>query len=128
MSVPVLTDLPSSAVTTSPWPMPAAAAGVPDCAPAIATPCVVWKPWPEESIDTPRNAVAPMCTVEDAWPVSICLAMVKAVLIGMAYPCVVEPDELEEPDDPEEPEPEEPDEPEPEPNPPNPPPNPPFPP
>src|ERR1700730_3038840 len=108
MSVPVLTDLPASAVTTSPWPMPAWAAGVPACAPAIATPCVVWKPWPEESIDTPRNAVAPMCTVDDAWPESICLAMVSAVSIGMAYPCVVEPElaEPEEPDDREDPEPE----------------------
>src|SRR5258708_34516207 len=97
--------------------MAAGGGGVPVCAAAIATPCVVWKPWPEESIDTPRHAVAPMCTVDDAWPASICLAMVRAVSIGMAYPCVVEPDDPAEPDDPEDPL--NPEAPEPEPNPPH---------
>ena len=33
---------------------------------------------------TPRNAVAPMWTVEEAVPASICLAIVIASLIGMA--------------------------------------------
>ena len=54
-----------------------------------------------------------MCTVDDAWPASICLAMDSAVLIGIANPCVVDPSELDEPDEPEEP-----DDPEPDPEPP----------
>ena len=33
----------------------------------------------------PRNGVAPICTVEDAAPSSINLAMERAVLIGIAY-------------------------------------------
>ena len=87
MSVPVLTDCPPSEVITSPWPSPAAAAGVPDAAPASATPdepC-----WSELAISRPRKAVAPMCTVDEAWPASIWLATDSAVSIGIAKPCVV---------------------------------------
>jgi hypothetical protein len=34
-------------------------------------------------ISTPRKAVAPMCTVDDALPATICLASVAASSMGM---------------------------------------------
>src|SRR4029077_9560116 len=120
-SVPELTDCPLSEVTTSPSPSPAVAAGVPDAAPASATPdepC-----WSEVAISRPRKAVAPMCTVDEAWPASIWAAMDSAALIGTAKPCVVLAwPELDDPvlPDPVLPDPLPPDPPNPSPNPPNP--------
>ena len=40
------------------------------------------------STTTPMSAAAPMCTVSDACPAMICLAMDSAWLIGMANPSV----------------------------------------
>ena len=87
MSVPELTDCPLSEVITSPWPSPAVAAGCLTRRPRGATPdepC-----WSELAISRPRKAVAPMCTVDEAWPPSIWAATDSAVSIGIAKPCVV---------------------------------------
>src|SRR5262249_4377991 len=42
-------------------------------------------PLPDEVIATPRKAVAPTCTVEEAWPETICSASLEASSIGIAY-------------------------------------------
>src|SRR5690348_1842162 len=47
-----------------------------------------WSPLRISAISTPRNAVAPMCTVAEAWPALIWLAIVSAELIGIANPVV----------------------------------------
>ena len=36
------------------------------------------------------NAVVPTWIVDDPWPASICLAMDRAELIGIEYPCVAD--------------------------------------
>src|SRR6059058_2162920 len=41
-------------------------------------------PRPDVEVSTPRNAVAPMCTVDDAVPASIWSAIEDALVIGMA--------------------------------------------
>src|ERR1700749_3710354 len=85
-------------VITSPSARPAVAAGEPDSVPWTSAPegvppvlpPVLPKPpselpdeLPAAETSTPRNAVVPMWTVEEAVPASICLATVMASLIGM---------------------------------------------
>src|SRR5215831_13216022 len=41
-------------------------------------------PRPDGEVSTPRNAVAPMCTVDDGVPASIWSAIEDALVIGMA--------------------------------------------
>src|SRR5215469_934942 len=62
-------------------------------------------PRPEGEVSTPRNAVAPMCTVDEGVPASIWLAIEDALVIGIAnawvaacaWPdCDGEPEEEEE--------------------------------
>ena len=62
---------------TSPWPMPAAAAGPLAMAPLMAAPWVLAAD-AEVSTSTPRKAVAPMWTVFDALPPRIWLAIEMA--------------------------------------------------
>src|SRR5579875_4210222 len=87
MAVPEPAGWPATEVMTSPAARPALAAGLPGVVPAIVTPEENWAL--EPAILTPRKAVAPMCTVDEAWPASIWRAMDRAVLIGIEYPCVV---------------------------------------
>ena len=77
---------PLIAVITSPAVSPADAAGPPVTVPAIRPPAAPPKPKlptvPATSM--PRKAVGPMCTAVEAVPDSICLAIARAVLIGIA--------------------------------------------
>ena len=82
MSLGPLTALPATAMITSPGTSPAAAAGAPGTTPTIVA------PWPPKEGPfpscTPRNAVAPMCTVADDLPETICFAIVVALPMGIA--------------------------------------------
>src|ERR1700692_3255240 len=80
---------------TSPSASPAWAAADPFTTPATGAPPEAELPSPlpkppnPPALDggetsTPRNGVAPMCTVDDAWPASIWLAIDVASVIGMA--------------------------------------------
>src|SRR5205807_5211128 len=107
------TVFPPNDTMTSPAPSPADSAGLPDSTPWIRAPELTGacppeppKPPPKGSepdrppallTSTPRNGRPPTCTFPPPWPASICLAMVRALLIGMAKPTF--DDELDEDSD-----------------------------
>ena len=75
--LPVLPELPPKRLPKPPSPEP----------PKPLSPEPVLE-LPAGLTSTPRKAVVPMCTVDEAFPATIWRAMVSAVLIGMAKPCV----------------------------------------
>ena len=75
------TECPAQVVIVSPSTSPALAAGEPDATDSITTP--VGPPRLEDATPTPRNAVGPMCTVEETCPPVIAASILRAALIGI---------------------------------------------